>query len=283
MRHDIPADLTVGNLRFQEYIHRELDKAYTEKGETYGGRLLYGDLSAVQDKEFGWNGRYLPMNPDINREVIGRIMNQIYEETNTVLLDKFEITVGNETEWKAMIKATSELIADINKIKNWQGQVQKLVDDASKRIGGYKRKYADEQVLRMDQLVDIGKAILGRSTELCPIETGQLRDSGKLYVMNNFIKIIYECPYAVYVHENVNCKHAFGQAKFLETACQEILGNISVWTEAENNIVSGTFYKQVWQHDSHGRYFGTPEWKSFGAYQTVYITIDQMLRVNYAH
>ena len=102
-------------------------------------------------------------------------------------------------------------------------------------------------------------------------------------MFNDYIRIIFECPYSLYVHENVNTTHAFGQAKFLETAAQEMLRNTSVWVESTDNLVLGDYMKQVWEKANDGRATGMPDWVEQHAYQAVYIDINRHLKVTYAH
>ena len=147
------------------------------------------------------------------------------------------------------------------------------------------RVYKRDWILSIGELEKIGTAILGLAVERCPIETGFLRSSGKLYVSNNDIRIIFECPYAAYVHDNMSAQHPIGQAKFLESAAQDILPKISVWTETTGNdsFVLGDYMKQTWDKDSAGNIKSSMYWLEHKGYQAVYIDIDRNLHINYAH
>ena len=149
-----------------------------------------------------------------------------------------------------------------------------------------RQRYNPDYLLSIDELESIGRAILGLAIEKCPIETGFLRSSGKLYVSDKDVRVIFECPYAGYVHDNVNMNHPVGEDHFLEKAAQEILPTISVWAETtgDDAFVLGNYMAQTWAHDEKtGHAVGDMYWKEQKGYTAVYIDIDRNLRVNYAH
>lgn len=92
-----------------------------------------------------------------------------------------------------------------------------------------------------EELIILGKSILGRAVEMTPIKTGFLRESGSLFDFGNYIIIAFTAPYASYVHENLSIAHpihadnhnCYGRAKFLEIALQEFFPDRSVWIETE--------------------------------------------------
>lgn len=240
-----------------------------------------------------WRGNYLKLNnqtASINKQVIEKFWDKLYKETNKHLLDKFNEFDGDLSSqgFSKKIKLTTELLADTKKAKQWAKEVEQLIKNAKafemqkKRINNRLNTVMhNTPLLNINQLEQIGRAILGLSTEYCPIRTGFLRSSGTLYVKNNSIEIIYECPYATYVHDNVNNIHPIGRAKFLEVAAQEILQNRSVWTENtgfQGSMVNGTHMYQKYDNETK-KY----TWIESKGYSAVYIDIDINLRVNYHH
>ena len=115
-------------------------------------------------------------------------------------------------------KVVDSLIYDIRHIRNWISDFSVLAK-------------SDFGISNMGQLVVLGQAILGRAIELCPMETGALRKSGTLIVYDDSVVITFSCPYATYVHEDLNKHHDIGRAKFLELALQEMLPKQMVWVE----------------------------------------------------
>lgn len=120
------------------------------------------------------------------------------------------------TDTAQVYKIINSLIYDLNKSHNWLIEFQ---------------KYREKSVNTNEQLKNLGIAILGRAVELCPIDTGFLRKSGICIYTGDSVIIGFYAPYAVYVHENMNCRHRVGQAKFLENAVQEFIPNKSSWVE----------------------------------------------------
>lgn len=75
---------------------------------------------------------------------------------------------------------------------------------------------------------DVAKDILRVAKSLCPVDTGRLVNSGKLVkVGSGEYVIVFDCPYAWYVHENLSANHPNGgTAKFLDKAIISVLGSI---------------------------------------------------------
>lgn len=293
----------------QAWIHSLLVEEYKKHGMTYGGRTYYTpyDINNISisdqgfsyldpsgqgfklngsDDTLGSQGNYTKMEVDIHKKVLNKVYDELYKATSKRLLDKLNsIEVKGDHDLKKIVTLTTELIADLRHQKKWQDEATKILASAQKRL---KKNMAlnkqSQYLLTMTELEKLGRSILGRSTELCPIETGQLRNSGRLYVFNNSIRIIYECPYAIYQHENTNFRHAFGRDHFLQIAAQEMLHNIAVWTEIGMNSVFGSHLTQAWMHDENtGLAVGDATWVELKTYNTVYIDIDRNLQVNYAH
>lgn len=72
-----------------------------------------------------------------------------------------------------------------------------------------------------------GDGILQQSQELVPVDTGALRDSGRVIgPTDGVVKIMYgnsSVGYAAAVHEIVDAFHAVGMAKFLEIPARKAL------------------------------------------------------------
>lgn len=300
--------------RLREAMHSWLSAEYLKHGKLYGGRSLFqqgefkdavdaagrkikqgeGSKVIVPWTPYGRHGRYEKIDVDIHRKMLDEFYGRIWKATNKELLDKFNTMDLSGGDFKKLIKVTKELAYDIKLAKGWKKEVEELIKSAEIRYKAIMKQMQNQinkealknmHVLTIEQLETIGRAILGLAIEYCPIETGRLRRSGKLYVSDNDIRIIFECEYAAYVHDNVNAQHPVGQAKYLEKAAQDILPKISVWTETtgDNSFVLGDYMKQTWDKNSAGGITSDMYWVEHKGYQAVYIDIDRDLRVNYAH
>lgn len=311
-QHSISWDDIDRAYKMQEAIHAMLAYEYAKEGKTYGGRKLYSvydknkvftlngrklipstGANEIQYDIHGAKGLYLPHDVEIHKRVLEKIYAQAYKETNKHLLDKFD-SIELDGDFNKLIKGTHELIYDIKKVKNWSKEVERLVKSAELKYKAQIKELQKQEKLRVketqyllsiDELESIGRAILGLAIEKCPIETGFLRSSGKLYVSDKDIRIIFECPYATYVHDNPNLSHAIGEDHFLEKAAQEILPSISVWAETTgmDSFVLGDYMAQTWARDDKGKAKGLMYWHEQKGYNAIYIDIDRNLRVNYAH
>jgi len=126
-------------------------------------------------------------------------------------------------------KASNEIIKDINVARDWIDSYKRFsLLSSSNGVQGLHQ-----------ELIVLGKSILGRAIELCPMDTGNLRNSGTIYDFGSYIIIAFTAPYATYVHENLEIAHpnhsknpnCGGRAKFLEIALQEYFPDRTVWTE----------------------------------------------------
>ena len=129
---------------------------------------------------------------------------------------------------RQVYKVSDDIIKDINTARNWIRDYQRFSSLLSK-VG--------IQGLHIE-LLALGKTILGRAVELCPMKTGTLRKSGILLDFGTYIVISFTAPYATYVHENMEISHPIhgdrdcgGRAKFLEIAVQEVFPDRQVWVE----------------------------------------------------
>lgn len=202
---------------------------------------------------------------DVSYEFLITNMEQMYDmytQDNT-LFHSFQ--KANE-EQKQRVKRLKETGGDILPLK--PGELQSLFTDISNTINRdsingfskavritekvvqdlvYTRKWLEEysRLKNMNVFLDplhaletMGRAILGRAVELCPILTGRLRASGTLFVFPpSSVVITFSAPYATYVHENLNNFHPRGQAKFLEQALQEFLPDQSTWVEVHGESI----------------------------------------------
>lgn len=134
-----------------------------------------------------------------------------------------DINLGNI---KQTYIALDNLIKDIRTSINWLLTYIKLTRDTKSTISEIKDLH--------EQLINLGKAILGRAIQLTPIDTGFLRSSGVVIDLGDAIVIAFVAPYALYVHENLQAHHNVGRAKFLEVAVQEFFPTKRVWTESYN-------------------------------------------------
>ena len=288
------------------YIKSEIDNSNVQaklNEEVYKEEARALTRGTFTEKGIISRGRYTKLTPDIQRKVLDKIYKDLYKEVNTGLLNKFEKIdlSGENSSFEKLIKATNELIYDIHKIKAWRKQVESLVQRAeleykrkTKQIaqGKYtKEQFNKEYILTVDELEAIAEAILGLAIEYCPIRTGFLRSSGKVYINSNYARIIFEAPYAAYVHDNVNAFHPIGRDHFLEQAAQDILPTISVWTEQTGD---NKFAQYDWNNTNKKIESQQIEptlenvtslmyWNEHTGYQAVYIDIDRNLRINYYH
>ena len=126
-------------------------------------------------------------------------------------------------------RVADEIIKDIDVARDWL--------DSYKRFNSL-TSASSLQGLH-SELLKLGQSILGRAVELCPMDTGTLRQSGVLLDFGTYIVIAFTAPYATYVHENMEIAHPHhtsnpncgGRAKFLEIALQEYFPDRSVWVE----------------------------------------------------
>lgn len=129
---------------------------------------------------------------------------------------------------RQVYKVSDDIIKDINTARNWIRDYKRFSSLLNK-VG--------IQGLHIE-LLALGKTILGRAVELCPMKTGTLRKSGILLDFGTYIIIAFTAPYATYVHENLSISHPIhgdrdcgGRAKFLEIAVQEVFPDRQVWVE----------------------------------------------------
>lgn len=65
-----------------------------------------------------------------------------------------------------------------------------------------------------------------RAVEYCPIDKGDLRASARVEYYSTRTVCIFDEPYALIQHENLEYKHKVGQAKYLERAFNEVMPHL---------------------------------------------------------
>lgn len=167
--------------------------------------------------------------------LLARQLNDITLLTDLDKYKKFDKLGNFGLEGSGLIEAykvSDDIIKDIRTARNWLRSYERFIR-LSKRL-----KLNRDEGYTHDELILLGKSILARAVELCPMNKGNLRKSGTLYDMGDYIIITFTAPYASYVHENLEIAHPHhggrncgGRAKFLEIALQEFFPNKTVWTE----------------------------------------------------
>lgn len=91
-----------------------------------------------------------------------------------------------------------------------------------------KTKNNDGRNIRI-ALTRCAEIVLARSRGYVPVDTGRLKASGKIESkgqgLHTRVAVVYEAPYAVYVHERTDIPHKPPTcAKYLERAVRELRG-----------------------------------------------------------
>ncbi len=82
-----------------------------------------------------------------------------------------------------------------------------------------------------EALRDTAKVVLKRAKELAPKDDGDLRRSGRVYVDDVGVRVVFKAPHAWLQHERLDYKHDDGGPKYLERAMDEV--------GVEADIISG--------------------------------------------
>lgn len=181
--------------------------------------------------------QFAPIMEQRNRESIERLREEATKITILKDFNKYNKfdklgTLGLDNRGLLeTYRVSEEIRKDIQVARDWL--------DSYKRFKELNLKYNVEYT--HDELITLGKSILGRAIELTPMKTGFLRKSGTLYDFGSYIIIAFTAPYATYVHENLSISHPIhasnpncgGRAKFLEIALQEFFPDSSIWVETE--------------------------------------------------
>lgn len=85
---------------------------------------------------------------------------------------------------------------------------------------------------------DAMSTILQEAKDEAPMDTGALRESGRLVQSPASTKIIFEAPYAEIQHENLHYAHKIGKAKYLE---DPFLRNVGLLYETVQRQVNKDF------------------------------------------
>lgn len=78
-----------------------------------------------------------------------------------------------------------------------------------------------EQALKQkieEYLDKLSNDILQDARDLCPVDSGNLKDNSEVIKNINKREVVFNELYAFYIHENLELKHKHGEAKFLEKA-----------------------------------------------------------------
>lgn len=108
--------------------------------------------------------------------------------------------------------------------------VQVIGVEAVLKAFGKARKETSERI--EDGLRKCANILLQASLPLVPVATGLLKGSGQVEVkgkgLNATARVIYEAPYAIFVHENLQAYHAPPtQARFLADAIPKVRGTMT--------------------------------------------------------
>ena len=83
-------------------------------------------------------------------------------------------------------------------------------------------------LITKDALDEWAEKVLYESQQLVPVDTGALQESGQVVktdIIGNqmpMVEIVYDEPYALYIHEDLSLEHPNGgQAKYLEIPMTE--------------------------------------------------------------
>ncbi len=80
--------------------------------------------------------------------------------------------------------------------------------------------------------------LLEKSQALCPVDTGDLVNSGHIEEAPNGFAVVYDSDHAVEVHDDLDRVHPDGQAKFLEQPAVEQKSEVAeTWQGAANQFL----------------------------------------------
>ncbi len=101
--------------------------------------------------------------------------------------------------------------------------MSKDIEGLDEALNDLKNLFGKSPVALEKSLTKVSNHILAEAIQICPVETGTLRRSGKVTnLKTTFLEVSneirFDTDYAVYVHERLDLHHPVGQAKFLETA-----------------------------------------------------------------
>lgn len=108
-------------------------------------------------------------------------------------------------------------IEDFNKETNTESNTESVNDNID-------IKALIKELFDKNGILFIAMTIFKLSQEYVPVDTGALRDSGRIEELDDGnYRIVYERPYAAYQHEETDLTHtAPAQAKYLEDAAYEV-------------------------------------------------------------
>lgn len=162
------------------------------------------------------------------------LFNDLSDEISSILGDKIQ---GNKIP--TTLGVADKIVDDIVNTRDWLNKYNKLQKVINNKLSSNRVDQSLIYELLREDLLNLGRSVLGRAIELTPKDTGNLRRSAVLIDLGNAIEIAYTADYATYVHENMEIHHpnhlnnpdCGGQAKFLEVALQEFFPDRRVWVE----------------------------------------------------
>ena len=102
----------------------------------------------------------------------------------------------------------------------------------------------------MKGLRKLGEEILTEAKELCPVDSGTLRQSGSVRAnsKNKTVEISFNTPYALKQHEEMSYNHPNGgQAKYLEQPFNERVKDAQWYAEKEIGIATYKEQGKGWE------------------------------------
>jgi hypothetical protein len=106
-------------------------------------------------------------------------------------------------------------------------------------------KAREKDAIAIDEgLAKCAEILLRASQKLVPVKTGYLKSTGRVEQgkgvgMAASAAVIYDAPYAIYVHENMEARHASPtQAKFLSDAVIKVRGTMTAVLKRQLTSVS---------------------------------------------
>jgi hypothetical protein len=106
----------------------------------------------------------------------------------------------------------------------------------------------DYQTNSMAGVYNLAQEIKALSQERCPVKEGTLRGSCRVRKSKDSVSITYggaSAPYALEQHERIDFHHDVGQAKYLESAFDELKGELNNRIEEANKRGFGKLVEEI--------------------------------------
>ncbi len=116
------------------------------------------------------------------------------------------------------------------------------VEDLTFAIQSMRKGLNQTGMLMADALEKAAHVLLNASQKLVPVDTGELKKSGKVVVKGRGFSavayVIYEARYAVWVHENLQSYHEPPtQARYLADAVPKVRGTIAAMLKKQALLI----------------------------------------------